>query len=89
MFSVFGLEGGRVLCCQGSQCGDYLDLWPSVTTTVISHHGEAQHQAGQMEATGLQQQQDVVKYPPCQQSNVAITHRMATTAIIVITLLYF
>ena len=81
MFSVFGVEG-QVICCKGSQCGDYHDSWPS-----SSHHpGEA---TGEVEATGLQQQQAIVKYPPCQPSNTAIRHRIETTAIIVITILYF
>ena len=37
MFSVFGVEG-QVVCCKGSQCGDYHDSWPPVTTTASSHH---------------------------------------------------
>ena len=88
VFSVFGVEG-LVICCKGSQCAHYLD-----STTLTSHHDQgdslvSRHQAaGEMDATGLEQQQAIVKYPPCQQSSLAIRLHSETPAVIVITLLY-
>ena len=93
VFSVFGVEG-LVICCKGSQCAHYLDSWPPDTTTLTSRHDQgdslvSRHQvAGDMDATGLEQQQAIVKYPPCQQSSLAIRLHSETPAIIVITLLY-
>ena len=77
VFSVFGVEG-QVICCKGAQCAQYLP------------QEEEQRLGQRMEPTGLQQQQEaVVKYPPCQQSNIALRHRIETPAFIVILLLYF
>ena len=94
VFSVFGVEG-QVVCCKGSQCGDYLDSWPPDTTSLSSHQAEgvsldSSHQLGgeRLDATGLEQQQAIVKYPPCQQSSLALRLKSETTVIIVITLLY-
>ena len=88
VFSVFGVEG-KVICCKGAQCGD---SWLPVSRAEEEERLSSSHrQAGQrMEPTGLQQQQEaVVKYPPCQQPNIALRHRMETTAFIVILLFYF
>ena len=94
VFSVFGVEG-QVVCCKGSQCGDYLDSWPPDTSSLSSHQAEgvsldSSHQLGgeRLDATGLEQQQAIVKYPPCQQSSLALRLHSETPAIIVITLLY-
>ena len=81
MFSVFGMEG-QVLCCEGSQCGHYLHSWYPGSSSEL--------QAG-LEQQLEEQQQVVVKYPPCQQSNIAVRHHTETETIafIVILLLYF